>query len=139
MTRRNMPSRRQIAAYWIGRHEKIQDESDADYCFACGDHYRVERAHITPRTDGGADTVENLHILCASCHIESEFLTGESYWHWFDQKPYRPHLWYVAERVSRMPYEAVCAICPISRDEFDAFVSKVRGGDDLAAPTINRR
>lgn len=55
-------------------------------CFACGSELGTERCHIVPKTDGGSDDAENLHLLCKECHIESEYLTGDVYWIWFKRK-----------------------------------------------------
>lgn len=56
------------------------------FCFACGLHGELHRAHILARQEGGSDTVENLHLLCPKCHIESEYMKGELYWHWLKTK-----------------------------------------------------
>ncbi len=83
--RRKMPSREQIARYWrdhSGR-EKFRDVHGDD-CFACGDTLRLERCHIVPKHKGGTDAVDNLHVLCATCHVHSENIAD--YWHWFDGK-----------------------------------------------------
>jgi hypothetical protein len=54
-------------------------------CMACGWKRKlgVQRAHITPRVHGGADSVENLHMLCHDCHTASEYVEGAAYWQWF--------------------------------------------------------
>ena len=99
-------SRRQIHKFWAGKlielgktfsYDLDLDESEANslwyvknmknlFCFACGLHGEVQRAHILARQEGGNDTVENLHLLCPKCHVESEYLKGELYWHWFKNK-----------------------------------------------------
>lgn len=57
-----------------------------DFCFACGLQKITQRAHILAVSEGGNDTVENLHLLCKSCHDESDMLSGQAYWNWFNDK-----------------------------------------------------
>lgn len=57
-----------------------------DQCFACGSTHKLERAHILPICLGGNNDVQNIHLLCAYCHLESETLHGESYWKWYQYK-----------------------------------------------------
>jgi hypothetical protein len=45
---------------------------DTDTCFACGFKNGTERAHIKAKCDGGADTENNLFLLCRRCHISQE-------------------------------------------------------------------
>ncbi len=99
MSRPRLPSRREIADHWEGKHAKIWGEAE-DYCFACGDSYHLERAHIVPRHKGGRDTVENLHVLCAACHKESEAIGN--YWHWFNAKKAQPYEKHMARRIAVM-------------------------------------
>ena len=106
MSRPRLPSRREIADHWEGKHQKIWGEAE-DYCFACGDHYHLERAHIVPRHKGGKDTVENLHILCAACHKESEAIGN--YWHWFNAKKAQPYERHMARRIALMCPDALWA------------------------------
>lgn len=86
---RNMPSRRRIAGYWaerlveLGKFDSVEEVLEADYCFACGFDWPLERAHITAKCLGGIDEVSNLHNLCVLCHQASEPLSGEGYWQWF--------------------------------------------------------
>ena len=56
------------------------------FCFACGLHGELNRAHILARQEGGSDEIENLHLLCPKCHVESEYMKGELYWHWLKTK-----------------------------------------------------
>lgn len=99
--KRTMPTKLQIINYWV---DKIVDEKywlDAFYdaetsseieqttsiCFACGGFFGTQRCHITPKWYGGIDAVENLHLLCPECHLESESITDkEAYYKWFSQK-----------------------------------------------------
>lgn len=83
LKRNKLPSREKIAAYWSERRDL---DLYADECFACGDYLKLERAHICAHTSGGSGGPENLHVLCKSCHLESEMLEGRSYWRWFLHK-----------------------------------------------------
>jgi hypothetical protein len=93
---RNMPSKNSIYDYWHkleGRFElekhgfELQTQFDlfgkrkVD-CFACGATANIERCHIKAKNEAGNDGVENLHLLCKSCHVDSEMLSGERYWIW---------------------------------------------------------
>ncbi len=57
-------------------------------CFACGVDFITERCHILPINHGGTNDVENLHLLCKSCHQESEDLSGELYFEWLGTKEF---------------------------------------------------
>jgi hypothetical protein len=84
---RNMPSRRQIYRYWKNRLlERSIEIGDDDTCFACGDVRHLERAHIKTRMYEGKDSVENIHVLCKPCHIESEYFSETAYWNWLKYK-----------------------------------------------------
>ena len=57
------------------------------YCFACGCNVGTERSHIIPVCDGGGHNVQNIHLLCKECHIESEYFSNSNiYWDWFKMK-----------------------------------------------------
>ena len=93
-SRKGMPSRSAIKQYWIetsmpmlkcyGRGELRR----YNLCFACGmefDH-NLDRAHIVPLMYGGTNECTNLHLLCGSCHKESEYMdddNGIEYYKWF--------------------------------------------------------
>lgn len=91
MKRAKLPSRDQIRSYWAPKlPEKIIGD---DACFACGcpinkdsAHAVLHRAHILARLEGGSDDVDNLHVLCAVCHEDSEYLSGDRYWSWFNSR-----------------------------------------------------
>lgn len=38
------------------------------HCARCKLLARTEKHHITPRSRGGTDTLDNIAYLCASCH-----------------------------------------------------------------------
>ena len=95
---RQMPSQNLIYQYWhfaegqqtlLERGIKLENQLDVFGkpkldCFACGDVLKVERCHIVAKTLGGDDDVSNLHLLCAKCHVESEFIPASKYWIWFE-------------------------------------------------------
>lgn len=88
-----MPSWRLVAKYWnalfFDHGWEIDFEIlDNKQCFACGRMGKIQRCHIKPRCEGGDDHVKNIHLLCVSCHQESEFLSGLSYWRWYRHKRY---------------------------------------------------
>lgn len=45
-------------------------ERDGGRCVACGAGFDLQYDHVIPLALGGADTVENLQILCAPCNRE---------------------------------------------------------------------
>jgi hypothetical protein len=110
--RRNMPSSKSIYDYWHSIHAdselelhglklKIQYDLSGKRkldCFACGTALNIERCHIKAKSEGGSDEKENLHLLCKSCHIESEMLSGDRYWIWFKKtidkewEPFTEHI-----------------------------------------------
>jgi len=131
MSRPRLPSRREIADYWEGKHPKIWGEAE-DYCFACGDSYYLERAHIVPRHRGGKDTVKNLHVLCAACHKESE--ACGNYWYWFNAKKAEPYERHLSKRIAlacpKALWKSVGARMRergITKRQFEAGLSVIRG------------
>lgn len=82
------PSRTLIAKRWVPILTKLYNY-DASHivnnlqCFACGRTGILDRAHIVPRHKGGSDELSNLHLLCKSCHAESDLFHGRQYWRWF--------------------------------------------------------
>lgn len=85
-SRTKMPSKLELAKYWQQQMPTHLNDGQitTSNCWACGDTLRLERAHIVPKAFGGQDTVDNLHILCARCHLESETFTGNEYWRWYE-------------------------------------------------------
>jgi hypothetical protein len=61
-------------------------------CFCCGKPADLDRAHIHALALGGTNHVSNLHMLCRSCHTESEEFHGERYWRWFLSKLHLPSM-----------------------------------------------
>lgn len=86
---RRMPTSDAIREFWAPRlwgakgYDSMNEFLEADYCFACGWlEWKTERAHILARSKGGSDDVENLHLLCPTCHQDSEALSGSEYDKW---------------------------------------------------------
>ena len=78
--KRKMPSRNAIAVFW---NDKL-DYINANSCFACHWGGLLERCHIIARHNGGSDGVENLHVLCNTCHDASEYIEGDQYFNWLN-------------------------------------------------------
>jgi len=85
---RGMPSKNKILKYWEENLDKLGPDMDGYYdivedsCWACNKHFtQIERCHIVPAVSGGSNKVSNLHLLCRSCHTESE--GHVDYWNWF--------------------------------------------------------
>lgn len=96
MRKRIQASKNSIAAYWtasgmLGSDFEGCSEMSSTECFAC--RYRSERldrAHILADCLGGLPTEENLHLLCATCHAQSEMLDGDIYWAWIRKRRSAP-------------------------------------------------
>lgn len=102
-----MPSKKEILGHWEEKfaaeslYDVISTDEDglsAIACFSCGSPARVERAHITAINQGGSNEVENLHLLCRSCHSDSEIFSGPDYMDWFYWRLNQPG--YMAARLS---------------------------------------
>ena len=87
--KRNMPSRSEIFEYW---KFKLSNAKNNNTCFRCGitsifnDSVVVDRAHILAVCENGSDDVSNLHLLCRSCHRESEVYSGKEYKLWINSR-----------------------------------------------------
>ena len=89
-----MPNKETILEYWNQSGQlcmTIKEEWGAAQgeCFACGDCNNLERCHIIPICYGGSNNVDNIHLLCRACHLESEGI--KVYWTWFEWK--RKNVW----------------------------------------------
>lgn len=92
--RKNTPKASVIYTYWAdqglplarGNHHIDLEEGT---CFACGIFHTLQRAHIVPVTEGGSNTVDNIHLLCKGCHALSE--GNKKYWTWLTYM--RAHEW----------------------------------------------
>jgi hypothetical protein len=89
-TKRKMPTIQAINRMWVGfliHIGRIKKRADVHrhFCWVCGyeSDGPMERAHILARQDGGGDGPENIHMLCSTCHRQSEFLNGGMYFMWF--------------------------------------------------------
>ena len=57
-------------------------ERDQDVCLYCGrslEEHEITYDHVTPRTRGGEDSVENLAVACAPCNEDKANLNYEEY------------------------------------------------------------
>jgi hypothetical protein len=70
---RIMPSKKQIFNYWF---DKIIDLEDLELndCWGCGFPASIQRCHIQDRCESKNDSVENLVLLCKSCHRMQEVM-----------------------------------------------------------------
>ena len=93
--RTDMPSPEAIMEHWLDKFNEQgiwdivsidRDGIPAKACFGCGCPSKVERAHITALVNGGTNDLDNLHLLCRGCHVESESYSGEVYDKWFRWK-----------------------------------------------------
>lgn len=85
---RSMPTKNDIFHYWSDHFPEHLNDGQIvrDQCWACGSSNMIQRCHITPKHEGGADSADNLHLLCVVCHQESENLVGVDYWNWYKHK-----------------------------------------------------
>lgn len=87
-----MPKKRAILEYWQYNHTLLGHTKNGEEwgveeneCFACGNFLRgLHRAHINPLILGGSNSADNIHLLCPSCHAESEGINN--YWNWIKYK-----------------------------------------------------
>jgi hypothetical protein len=86
---------REIRIFWapklveLDKFDSIEEVVAEDYCFACGFKWplKTQRAHISARVgDPSKDQIDNLHLLCHVCHVDSEWLGGEAYWDWLKKR-----------------------------------------------------
>ena len=88
---RKMPSGDAICDWWLGDPRIKCCMSDC--CWRCGKPGIVQRCHIQSRHEGGSDEASNLHLLCITCHRDSEYLDGDAYWLWFNKGSGNPVDW----------------------------------------------
>ena len=80
-------SLKDVVAYWSQYQEESGlaiDWSDAEKrCWRCAYKSKLERCHIVPKSRGGADSVENLVLLCRRCHREAPNVRDKRFmWIW---------------------------------------------------------
>ena len=119
----SMPSFAAIAEYWCDRplpgSERIALEDLGEpQCFACGscrleqvhspkaqrDIWKgLQRAHAVARSLGGSNAVENLALLCESCHEESpDTADAAIFWKWIANHPENGSMAYLVQAVFGM-------------------------------------
>ena len=121
MTRRKRAnfSKRQIAEYWDG-HPGLKSTLE-DCCWCCGIvTKRIERAHILPLSLGGPDTLDNIHLLCAVCHVTTEDLYGDAYWAFLKATP---------DRLVARVVESAKALKAAGHPDFQSFDFRLLGED----------
>jgi hypothetical protein len=110
-----MVTKAKIVEHWQARIEELgptpekRDLSENE-CFACGDHLKIERAHIEKAQFGGSMGSENLHLLCRRCHTESELFSGGYYWAWLRyqrEHEFKPALLHTIERLDKAGVNAL--------------------------------
>ncbi len=91
--RKSMPSQKSIWDYWKDRLLEYDVElyENEKCCFACGYKGTLHRSHIIPcRTDQDND-INNIHLLCSSCHSLTEGkaeISVDYYWTFLRTKNY---------------------------------------------------
>jgi len=80
-----------IAKYWGLRistikNVSIDEISSASRCFGCLLQLPLQKSHIKDRYFSNDDSLENLHLLCQTCHRDSEFLSDDNYWNWLKNR-----------------------------------------------------
>ena len=79
-----MSNKKSILKYWQENEDFKYDIYEHE-CFACGNiTLGLHRCHIIASVYGGSNKEHNLHLLCPSCHNESEGIS--EYWTWFSFK-----------------------------------------------------
>jgi len=96
-----MPNKNKILDYWADQlildynkfwldaiyEYDLNAREKTDICFACGSNSGTERCHINSVDQGGSHDINNLHLLCKECHLESEWFNDtDLYFDWFMQK-----------------------------------------------------
>lgn len=133
-----MPTKEEIYKYWRDLDAPVpysipytsnHQVKEKLACFACGFPFHVHRAHIEPKWVGGSDQESNLHLLCPSCHVESEGLSGGRYRSFLDGKRRRSYkhpviqlfehmrdMWPGGLSGAKEDYQAALAIDPMDED-----------------------
>ena len=70
MSRKSMPSKKQILAHW---QDRIWDApTDTETCWGCGFKTVIYRCHLEPHCETQNNDVSNLVLLCTDCHCWQE-------------------------------------------------------------------
>jgi len=73
VVKRKMPKHKEIYNHWQNELGLADYDSRKEICcWACTYPVKIERCHITPKCLGGSDSVENIILLCKSCHHRQE-------------------------------------------------------------------
>lgn len=91
----------------LGVFDCSQDDLPDGCCWACGRPSQMQRCHIVSHQHGGADTVDNLVILCRGCHDESEDLHAAAFLPWIRAKrrdEWKDEYTHVALKLGRIGY-----------------------------------
>jgi len=84
-------SKNVIARHWAKEISEVKGHPQEEFnkaqrCFACMLNLPLYRAHITPYIETQDNSVENLHLLCQTCHRDSEIMSGDEYWNWLKKR-----------------------------------------------------
>uniref|UniRef100_UPI0009E74950 HNH endonuclease n=1 Tax=Nonomuraea pusilla TaxID=46177 RepID=UPI0009E74950 len=154
-----MPTHDEIASYWYCRalpgsenYVPLIDLGEPE-CFACGwcrvEHVTskkalekrwkgLERAHVVPRSLGGADTVDNIILLCERCHEESpDTADAHRLWRWVIDHPRSGSFGYVFQldgpqdprihKYTGPQAHALRALASLSADEWQTLIELQKG------------
>lgn len=105
--RKGMPTHKALYEFWSNKtgisnvKTSLQARWTKTTCMACANTYfdngTLDRAHIVPLWLGGNNACENLHLLCPTCHRDSELMWRSNdnygygvlrYWNWFFERDY---------------------------------------------------
>ena len=64
-----------INNYWLDEFYFL--EEDYPICFICGKESHLEICHLTPKSLGGSNNVDNLVLLCKRCHSKAPNLKNK--------------------------------------------------------------
>lgn len=132
--RNKLPSKKKIADYWsdkveaFGVFDSQQAELPENECWACGNAFRVQRCHIVAYVQGGKNEANNLVLLCASCHLESETLPPDTFWRWIRQmrqKNWKAPVLHSLQRMENYGYSLKDALAEVGSDGIDAVKRRI--------------
>jgi hypothetical protein len=109
---RKLLNKKLILKFWQKNIEKLGPtrfghvKPEENECFACGNNSSIERCHIVPKIHGGNDEVSNLHLLCKSCHVESEGLKTYFKWlHYQRMNEWNFPMYYIEKRLKKSGFD----------------------------------